>query len=189
MDPDNNNVKIFIICCICVFCCLSIIIGGYFMYNSNMVVITPTTTPTITTIPITESPIPTTPIPTTPIPTNTTTIPLTPTPDNGLINIEYMGCYGDQADRVLPLSLGNLTLPECAKAAKNISSPYFGMQYGMADTSISQCYAGASTTTLADTQKVGAANNCKAITNPTILTTYPGSYVGDVWSNAIYKLL
>lgn len=192
MDSENRNVYFVIMCCVCVFCCLILSVIGYVAYN-------PTTITTETTAPIITTPIPTTTIPTTPIPTTptpiittpipTTQIPLTPTPANGLINIQYMGCYGDQPERVLPLDLGDLSLPACAQAAKNIHSPYFGMQFGSGETSVSQCFAGSPTSTLDDAQKVGVATNCKAITDPTVLSTYPGSYVGDVWSNALYKLL
>jgi hypothetical protein len=118
--------------------------------------------------------------PTAPLVPNNT--PVTPTAPPSPITAsvqEMVGCYLDSSDRALPTTLpAPVTLEECAKAAKNAGSMYFGMQYpeGSQGTSKAQCWYGNG-----KYDKHGASTKC-------YLRDSQGRYLGGVWANSVYKI-
>jgi hypothetical protein len=90
----------------------------------------------------------------------------------------YKGCYVDKPSKDLPISVGNMSLDECALAAKIARHNVFGIQ--ASDNSGfggvgGECYLSQD----GSYGKYGVANNCTI--------NDAGQYLGQVGSNAIYE--
>lgn len=109
-------------------------------------------------------------------PTGSTPTGSTLTPAN------YLGCYGDDATRILPNFSGIRTISECAGDAGSAGSLYYGLQYANGNTSIgdkglknkAECWHGSP-----ENPKIfGTRDNC-IIGND--------GYLGTDFSNALYR--
>lgn len=109
-----------------------------------------------------------------------TSIFSTPTKASSKRNIaspsNYIGCYKDNQTRTLEHNNGNRkTLSECELISSNKKDTYFGLQNATGN-GLSECW---SNTDYNKATKLGLATNCKKLPD--------GTWVGGVWSNAIYK--
>jgi len=90
----------------------------------------------------------------------------------------YLGCYGDTADRAMPLynnSSQQYNLQQCQQIAQQQGAQYFGLQNSTSGTTAT---CGLSNN-LGQTLKYGRASNCTKLAD--------GSYSGGGWSNAVYN--
>lgn len=91
---------------------------------------------------------------------------------------KYLGCFKDNADRDLPIHVGNFSIEDCSNAAKESNKKYFGLQNQSGASGsepnniIGECWVGNSY------GKHGKTDNCKDIDN---------NSWGQTWSNSIYN--
>jgi hypothetical protein len=92
---------------------------------------------------------------------------------------DYLGCYGDNSSRAIPLQSGGnqkYNYESCKQIAQDQKSLYFGLQNSSSGQN-AQCGI---TNDLSSARKYGIAGNCTKITDST--------YSGGGWSNAVYSL-
>jgi hypothetical protein len=103
-----------------------------------------------------------------------TSIFSTPTESSSPAN--YIGCYGDDSKRQLPINLGNNhTYETCLKESSNKGLSYFGLQNKQPNKT-SDCWGGDD---LGKATQLGQSTNC---TN-----NEQGVLLGGGWANAIYS--
>ena len=92
---------------------------------------------------------------------------------------DYLGCYGDNSNRAIPLQSGGnqkYNYESCNQIAKDQNALYFGLQNSSSGQN-AQCGI---TNDLSSAIKYGIAGNCTKISD--------GTYSGGGWSNAVYSL-
>lgn len=100
------------------------------------------------------------------------------TPSTNANPSNYLGCYGDNPNRAMPLySNGSQTFDnaQCQYAAQLNGFAYYGLQNSISGTN-AQCTI---SNDLQSVSQYGAAGNCTKIGD--------GSYSGGGWSNAVYN--
>ena len=92
---------------------------------------------------------------------------------------DYLGCYGDNSNRAIPLQSGGnqkYNYESCKQIAKDQNALYFGLQNSSSGQN-AQCGI---TNDLSSARKYGIAGNCTKISD--------GTYSGGGWSNSVYSL-
>ena len=100
------------------------------------------------------------------------------TPNSNAQPSNYIGCYGDQAVRAMPLFNGGsqqYNLEQCQQIAQQNGSAYFGLQNSTSGTN-AQC---ALSDDLAQATRYGKAGNCTQISD--------GTWSGGGLSNSVYN--
>ena len=93
---------------------------------------------------------------------------------------DYLGCYGDNSNRAIPLQSGGnqkYSYESCKQIATDKNALYFGLQNSSSGQN-AQCGI---TNDLSSARKYGIAGNCTKISD--------GTYSGGGWSNAVYSLI
>ena len=101
------------------------------------------------------------------------------TDNSQAIPSDYLGCYGDNSNRAIPLQSGGnqkYNYESCKQIAKDQNAIYFGLQNSSSGQN-AQCGI---TNDLSSARKYGKAGNCTKISD--------GTYSGGGWSNAVYSL-
>ena len=91
---------------------------------------------------------------------------------------DYLGCYGDDSSRAMPMQNGGkqkYTHDSCQQLAIDNGSAYFGLQDSTSGTN-GQC---ATSSDLTSALKYGKAGNCTKLSD--------GTFSGGGWSNAVYS--
>jgi hypothetical protein len=90
----------------------------------------------------------------------------------------YLGCYGDNSNRAMPLYNGGsqqYNNAQCQQIAQQNGASYYGLQNSTSGTN-AQC---ALSNDWVQTSEYGTAGNCTKISD--------GSYSGGGWSNSVYN--
>ena len=101
------------------------------------------------------------------------------TPNSNASPSNYLGCYGDNPTRAMPLYNGGsqqYSNAQCLAIAQQTGSAYYGLQNSTSGTN-AQCGL---SNNLGQTRGYGKAGNCTKIGD--------GSYSGGGWSNAVYSV-
>jgi len=104
--------------------------------------------------------------------------PVFSSPNSNAQPSNYLGCYGDNPNRAMPLFTGGsqqYDLQQCQALAQQNGSTYFGLQNSTSGTTAQCAYSN----DFAQSTEYGTAGNCTQISD--------GSWSGGGWSNAIYN--
>lgn len=100
------------------------------------------------------------------------------TPNSSAQPGNYLGCYGDDPNRAMPLynnGSQQYNVQQCQQIAQQNGSTYFGLQNSTSGTN-AQC---AISSNIAQTTEYGTAGNCTKLKD--------GNWSGGGWSNAVYN--